>query len=137
MKIKRGLSLLYIIWKEDLKMKCILVEAGKESKVVNIDSNLENLQKIVGGYIEIVYPFSKLNLPTMAIICNEEGKIRNLKPNRIFTSDFYDFDDIIYGDFLIVDTNSEDFIDLEEPFSSFFSLMLDATTYMIKEDFKC
>lgn len=58
-------------------------------------------------------------------------------PHRIFTSDLYDFDDIIYGDFLIVDTNSEDFIDLEEPFSSFFSLMLDATTYMTKEDFKC
>lgn len=115
-------------------MKCILVKAGKESKIVDIDSNLENLQKIVGGYIEILYPFSKMNLPTMAIICNEEGKIKNLKRNRIFTSDLYDIEDIIYGDFLIVDTDGEDFKDLEEPFLTFFSLMLDATTYTIKED---
>lgn len=75
-----------------------------------------------------------MNLSSMVIICNEEGKIKNLKRNRIFTSDLYDFDDIIYGDFLIVDTNNEDFIDLEESFLSFFCLMLDATTYMIKED---
>lgn len=115
-------------------MKCILVKVGKESKIIDIDSNLENLQKIVGGYIEIIYPFSKLNLPTMALICNEEGKIKNLKPNRLFKSDLYDFDDIIYGDFLIVDTNNEDFIDLEEPFLSFFSLMLDVTTYIINEE---
>ena len=44
--------------------------------VCNISSSLENLQKIVGGYIETVHLTDDV-----VIICNEEGKLQNLPFN--------------------------------------------------------
>ena len=40
-----------------------------------IDNTLEAMQKLVGGYIEAV------SKGDYAIICNEEGRIKGLKPN--------------------------------------------------------
>lgn len=40
-----------------------------------IDNTLEAMQKLVGGYIEVV------SQGDYAIICNEEGRIKGLKPN--------------------------------------------------------
>ena len=39
------------------RIKVVLAEPGKKAKVTEIENTLENLQKIVGGYIECVYPF--------------------------------------------------------------------------------
>lgn len=45
--------------------------------ITNTAMNLDNLDEIVGGYIETVHiPDSKLIL-----ICNEEGKLHKLQPN--------------------------------------------------------
>ena len=44
--------------------------------VCNISNSLENLQKIVGGYIETVYLTDEV-----VIICNEEGKLQHLPFN--------------------------------------------------------
>lgn len=43
----------------------------------DIDNTLEALQEFVGGYIETVTITEKL-----VLICNEEGKIKNLPKNR-------------------------------------------------------
>ena len=60
----------------------VLAEPGKKAKVTEI----ENLQKIVGGYIECVYPFGD----NVGIICNEEGK---LEANQDFRYKFQDPED--------------------------------------------
>lgn len=44
--------------------------------VTNISPTLENLQKIVGGYIETV-----TIAPGVVVICNEEGRILGMDPN--------------------------------------------------------
>ena len=49
----------------------VLCEPGKKARVTTIMNSLESLQKMVGGYIEAVYPFDD----PVAIVCNEEGKI--------------------------------------------------------------
>ena len=68
------------------KIRVLIVEANKEPYQIRIEHTLKNLQKIVGGYIEIL----QLDYNT-DLVCNDEGKINRLPLNR-----FVDYD-IIYG----------------------------------------
>ena len=90
-------------------MKVIKVEPKKEPYVVDIENTLESLQKEVDGYIEILYPFDE----RVCIVCNEEGKIRNLAPNRTIMKDGYMMD-VIVGTFLIAKFKGSDFVSLSE-----------------------
>ena len=80
------------------KLKCLLVEPYELPKEIEIDNTLEAKQKLVGGYIEQAF------LPkddSVVLICNEEGKINGMKPNRDIGHD------IIFGPFLIVGNDFE------------------------------
>lgn len=83
---------------DDHKLKVLLVPVGKIPRVVEINDELEDMQKLVGGYIEEYMPFDE----DVAIICNEEGKFNGMKPNRAVRDDEHDYMDIIYGDFFLV-----------------------------------
>ena len=75
-----------------MKIKVLKVEPKKEPEVIEIEDTLKNLQELVGGYIEYVFPFND----DVAIIDNEEGKLIGLEPNRRLQ------DDVLVGTFLIV-----------------------------------
>lgn len=80
------------------KIKCLLVEPYELPKEIEIDNTLEAKQKLVGGWIEQAF------LPkddSVVLICNEEGKINGMKPNRDIGHD------IIFGPFLIVGNDFE------------------------------
>ena len=80
------------------KIKCLLVRPYELPEEIEIDNTLEAKQKLVGGYIEQAF------LPkddSIVLICNEEGKINGMKPNRDIGHD------IIFGPFLIVGNDYE------------------------------
>lgn len=84
-------------------MKVIVKKVGEAPQTVNLDNTLEAVQKVVGGYIEVLRIDGNL-----LMICDEEGKLKG-KP--------YNFDlghDIIVGDVLFVQSDGEDFADLDE-----------------------
>ena len=60
------------------KISVLLIEPNKYPKMIEIDDTLEAMQKVVGGDIEEYMPFDD----DVAIICNEEGKVNGLPPNR-------------------------------------------------------
>ena len=60
------------------KISVLLVEPNKYPKMIEIDDTLEAMQEVVGGDIEEYMPFED----EVAIICNEEGKVNGLPPNR-------------------------------------------------------
>ena len=60
------------------KISVLLVEPNKYPKMIEIDDTLEAMQTVVGGDIEEYMPFED----EVAIICNEEGKVNGLTPNR-------------------------------------------------------
>ena len=60
---------------------------------MEIDDTLEAKQKLVGGLIEVV-PYKD----DLLLICNEEGKIANLKPNLQFDYDYIAGNCFIVGD---------------------------------------
>ena len=81
-------------------MRIVYVEAGKSPQVKNIEGSLKEMQGLVGGYIELLYPFND----TAVIVCNDEGKIMGLPLNRSIkhpeTGELYE---IIAGNFFICD----------------------------------
>lgn len=77
----------------------------KYGHVSNISLRLENLQNIVGGYIETVCLG-----PNTVLIMNEEGKLLGLEPNMLFCGD------MICGNIIVLGVSDEDFDDLEMSF---------------------
>lgn len=91
-------------------MKIIVVEPFREPYVKNIERTLDNMQKLVGGYIQAVYPFEDEEI---ALVCNEEGKLQDLTPNRILFR-YGKPVDMIVGTFFLCSApfDSEDFEDI-------------------------
>ena len=78
-------------------MQVVIVEPKKKPIVQDIDAGLESMQKIVGGSIQAIYPFAE----SVALICNEEGKLLNLSLNRALRDDEGNVYDIISGTFFV------------------------------------
>ena len=82
----------------DGKISVLLVEPNKYPKMIEIDDTLEVMQTVVGGDIEEYMPFED----EVAIICNEEGKITGMAPNRaVYEENSREMLDIICGKFFI------------------------------------
>lgn len=93
-------------------LSVLLVEPGKCPKAIEIEDTLEAMQNIVGGDIEVYEPFDD----EVAIVCNEEGKVKGLPLNRAIYSDRGEIVDIIAGAFLVcyAPVDSEGFSSLPE-----------------------
>ena len=63
------------------------------------------MQAMVGGDIEVTYPFED----EVAIILNESGKINGLPLNRAIYTEDGDMQEIYAGDFLVVGLTEDDF----------------------------
>ena len=70
----------------------------------NISNTLANMQRFVGGYIEAVGIFANA-----CIICNEEGRLRDLPYN--YTIAGMDF----FGDIFLCGTVDGEFVSIETP----------------------
>lgn len=85
------------------KLAMLLIEPCKVPKSIEIskedDKSLHEMQKLVGGYIETLYPFDDDD--EVAIICNDEGKINGLPLNRAIRDKSGEIIEIIAGNFLI------------------------------------
>ena len=79
------------------KISVVLVEPGKYPRLVEIEDKLEAMQSIVEGDIEEYMPFED----EVAIVCNDEGKIKGLPLNRAIYSEDKEMVDIIAGKFFI------------------------------------
>ena len=86
-----------------------MVEPQKPCRVQEIES-LADMQQLVGGDIEAVYPFQEL----VAVVCNADGKLLGLPMNRpLLDKDYLPYD-IIRGTFFVAGLGQEDFISLTD-----------------------
>ena len=95
---------------KEKNIQVVLCEPGKKARVTTIQNDLASLQKMVGGYIEAVYPYED----PVAIVCNEEGKINGMDLNRALRDDGGKVYDILAGPFLVVGLGYEDFSSLSK-----------------------
>ena len=90
-------------------MTVLKVCPGCRPEVITIAHTLEDMQLTVGGSIQAVYPYED----PVAIVCNEEGKLLGMEPNRaICDSDTGEIVEIICGTFFICGLTTEDFTSL-------------------------
>ena len=75
----------------------ILVEPGEEAKMITMGDNLEAMQGIVGGLIEEYMPYED----EVALVCNDEGKMIGMPPNRAIKDADGTVMDIIAGPFFV------------------------------------
>ena len=78
-------------------MQVLIVEPERRPEVKEIDGTLEAMQKVVGGYIEAIYPFDD----AVALVANEEGKLDGLPANRGLRDEDGQIYDIVCGTFFL------------------------------------
>jgi len=86
-------------------MKILIVEPNRRPRRADIPHTLENLQQVVGGYIQAIYPYDD----PVALVCDEEGKLKGYDLNR-----YIPIVDIIAGTFFVCGLSEEDFTDLPD-----------------------
>lgn len=94
----------------DKPIKVLVVEPMKPCRVQEI-CGLTDMQNIVGGTIEAVYPFQ---WDKVVLVCHGEGKLLDLPYNRPLLDEDGKPYDIICGTFFIAGLGTEDFTSLTE-----------------------
>lgn len=78
-------------------MRVLVVEPERRPEVKEIDDSLKEMQGIVGGYIQSIYPFEE----PVALVCNDEGKLMDLPANRGLRDENGQIYDIVSGTFFL------------------------------------
>lgn len=86
-------------------MKILVIAPNDRPKRVKIPHTLEEMQRVVGGHIQAVYPWKDL----VALVCDEEGLINGKSLNRYIMPGM-----VIAGTFFICGLGKEDFTDLPD-----------------------
>ncbi|MBE6691121.1 MAG: DUF3846 domain-containing protein [Ruminococcaceae bacterium] len=82
------------------KIRVLIKQPGEKARWEEIENDYKTMQQIVGGYVERIRIFSDL-----AILCNEEGKLRDLPYNlNVLGVDFV-------GTVIFVGVGRKDFAD--------------------------
>ena len=77
-------------------MRVLVVEPECRPEVREIDDSLKAMQEIVGGYIQPIYLDD-----SVALVCNDEGKVMNLPLNRGLRDKDGQIYDIVSGTFFL------------------------------------
>ena len=83
-------------------MRILVVEPEHRPEVREIDGSLEAMQNIVGGLIQPIYLDD-----SVALICNDEGKLMNLTANRGLRDSDGQIYDIVFGTFFLCGAPSD------------------------------
>lgn len=110
-------------------IKVVIVEPEKAPEIRDIPADLSEYQRIVGGYIECVYPFRD----RVGLVCNEEGKLLNLRPNRFLKRNGKPYD-LIAGTFFVVGLGEEDFASLTDEQARKYAKLYEIPDFLIIED---
>lgn len=102
----------------DSTMTVLKIMPGRKPERKVIPHTLDVMQRMVCGSIQTIYPYKEM----VAIVCNEEGKILGMEPNRtIRDPENGDILDIISGTFFICGLSVDDFCSLTEEQITYYS----------------
>lgn len=78
-------------------LRVLVVEPLRAPYSRELPDTLEEMQKLVGGTIQAIYPFEE----PVALICHDEGKLLGLPPNRALRDEKGVLYDIVCGTFFL------------------------------------
>ena len=91
-------------------MRILVIEPECKPIVRSIDGELETMQELVGGLIQTLYPFGD----SVALVCNDEGKLMKLPANRALRDADGQVYDIVCGTFFICGIDGDSFASLTD-----------------------
>ena len=91
-------------------IRVVLCEPDRTARIAEIGTDLEDLQRAVGGCIETYYPFAE----DVCIVCNDEGKLNGMSPCRAIYDGEHEILDIVFGPFFICGCPGPEFESLTE-----------------------
>jgi hypothetical protein len=104
------------------KIKVIIKRPDEQfGHVCNISDTIKNIQDTVGGYIETVTLDNGV-----VLICNEEGKIRDMPYNftvRRIIHNFLPVSNPIFGTVIVCGADGDEFADIPIDFNEWKSLL--------------
>lgn len=89
--------------------RVLIAEPGKKVYAKEIRNDWREMQMIVGGLIQAVYPSRK---DAIAVVCNDEGKLMGLAPNCLLSDDSGKPYDMLVGTFFVCGVKEDNFISL-------------------------
>ena len=92
------------------RIRVLLVEPGEKPRLVTVPHTLDELQKLVGGYIAATYPWEDL----VAVVCDDDGIAKGYPPNRLLVDEEGKPYDILKGTFFICGLGSDDFASISD-----------------------
>ena len=91
-------------------IRVLLVEPMEKPRLVTVAHTLENLQKLVGGYIEALYPWED----PVGLVCDNDALFKGSAPNRILADEDGNPYDIVKGSFFLCGLGREDFCSISD-----------------------
>lgn len=93
-------------------MTILYVKPEEKPIEMEIDNTLKTMQELVGGTIQVIYPFED----HIALVCNDEGKMMQLPMNRGLCMEDGSVYDVISGNFFLCNAppDHEDFASLTD-----------------------
>lgn len=88
------------------RIRMLEIAPLKPPRLIEVDHTLENLQELVGGTVQAVYPWDE---DLVAVLCDDNGKLKGYPANRILTDEDGNPYDILVGTCYICGLTREDF----------------------------
>ena len=79
-------------------------------RLIEVEHTLENLQKLVGGTVQAVYPWEDY----CCILCDDDGKAKGYPANRVLVDEDGNPYDILVGTFYICGLTRDDFASIPD-----------------------
>jgi hypothetical protein len=109
------------------KMKVIMVEPNKPAYVTEIGAGLRDMQAVVGGLIQAIYPYEEM----VCLVMNDEGKLEGLPLNRALCDAEGEIYDIIAGTFFCCGLSEDNFASIpDELIDKFLNLFREPETFI-------
>lgn len=100
-----------------MKITVLVKQPGKSARVSEIENTLQSFQEVVEGNIEQIplsYDVLLSHIPDICALCNDEGKINNMKANFLIGNIWNGCYDVICGPAVFAGVEGEETVSLTE-----------------------
>lgn len=91
-------------------IRMIEICPGKTPRLIEVEHTVKKLSELVGGLIQGIYPWKD----RVAIICDDEGKLKDYRPNRALEDENGNIYDVVVGTFYICGLGDDSFASISD-----------------------
>lgn len=92
------------------RIRMLEIAPLEKPRLIEVEHTLGNLQELVGGTVQAVYPWPDY----VAVLCDDDGKAKGYPANRILEDEEGNPYDIIVGTFYICGLTKDDFASITD-----------------------